>query len=328
MLDLNQLENVRFRGETLIAACAACRDAGHDKQGNHLIIYRGEDGTHQNGRFGCVANEGDSIHRSAIFSFIGVKDDPSDMDKAEWVERARKAAQRTKLRKIQELEAQRITQELERTLDTRLGPHLVQPWRIDLLDRSPLNFDSPDDLRHDFIKSLYGPEDVLWMGDHEKQCGYPQFKTNFKTCREWLQLDKLPQRVASGTFTAGCYRRTTDNVKTKPFILIECDELVGFKPEKAEDRERNKHLSHALICYAEKELGLTLRAAIETGGKSIHAWFDRPPPRAVDALKEMAAGLRIDDGPIDQGHFPLRMPGCQYKETKQTARLLYLAPIE
>lgn len=326
MLDLNQLEHVRFRGETLIAACPSCRDAGSDKQGNHLIIYRGDDGTHESGRFGCVANEGDSSHRSAIFSFIGVKDDPSDSDKAEWIARTKKAAKRTQQRKIQELEAQRITRELERTLETRLAPYLTDLWRVDLLDRSPINFDSPDHLRHDFIKSLYGPEDILWMGD-VYDSGSEEHRGNFRTCREWLELAELPPRMASSTFRADSFNRSSINVKTSPFIILESDELIGHKPETLDDKERNKHLSHALTGYAQAKLGLTLRAVIDTGNKSLHSWFDRPPPRALDALKKMAAGLRIDEAPIDQGHFPFRMPGCIHGTTNQPARILYLNPI-
>ena len=326
MLEINKLEHIRHSGEKLIAACPACREAGHDKQGNHLIVYRGDDGTHESGRFGCVANEGDSVHRSAIFSFIGVKEEPSDMEKVEWAERARKAAQKTRQRKIQELEAQRITQELERTLEARLAPYQVRSWRIDLLDHSPINFDCPDAIRHDFIKSLYLPEDILWMGD-VYDSGSEEHRQNFRTCEEWLELATLPPRIAPSTFLAGSFSRSSTNVKTSPFIVIESDELIGYKPETLEDKERNKALSNALTGYAQDQLGLTLRAVIDTGNKSLHSWFDRPPPRALDAIKKMASGLRIDDGPIDQGHFPLRMPGCIHDTAKQNARLLYLHPI-
>lgn len=65
MLDLAKLEKPRKRGSKTIAACPACRAAGGDKQGNHLVIY-------DNGKFGCAAHEGDSAHRKEIFAMIGI----------------------------------------------------------------------------------------------------------------------------------------------------------------------------------------------------------------------------------------------------------------
>lgn len=71
MLDSLKLENIRTKGVKTIAACPACRAAGADEKGDHLIIY-------QDGRYGCVAHEGDNAHRKEIFALVGIpdKDEP------------------------------------------------------------------------------------------------------------------------------------------------------------------------------------------------------------------------------------------------------------
>ena len=65
MLDVSKLNNVKIKEQKTIAACPACRAAGGDKQGNHLVVY-------DSGKFGCAAHEGDAIHRKEIFSLVGI----------------------------------------------------------------------------------------------------------------------------------------------------------------------------------------------------------------------------------------------------------------
>ena len=321
MLDINALHKVRASGNRVVSQCPACHVIGKDRSSNHLVYYVDSEA------FSCIAHPNDSAHLSEIFSIVGIKKEFTAQDKAERKALSEKLAQERRAKEIEKLQAPRRTQALEDSLASRLAPYLSDSWRVDFLDSSPMNFDSPSDIRHDFIKSLFHADQVIWMGESRHESGSPRHKANFKTCKEWLKLPRLPQLIAPGTFTAGVQSKASENVLTKPFLIIECDELVGFKPESLNDRERNKQLSHALIRYVENELGLTLRAAIETGGKSIHAWFDRPSDEAVNALLAMADGLRIDKGPIDQGHYPLRAHGCQYKATNNHSQILFLNPI-
>lgn len=73
-LDLNKLTNRRQRmkdGEqVLIARCPACAEGGHDRTGEHLIVF-------QNGRFACVLHPGDGAdaqqHRRSIWRLAGHK---------------------------------------------------------------------------------------------------------------------------------------------------------------------------------------------------------------------------------------------------------------
>ena len=66
-LDFSKLECVKALADRTIAACPACREQGHDKKGNHLVIW-------PDGKFGCVSNPEDGAHRSRIFALAGEKD--------------------------------------------------------------------------------------------------------------------------------------------------------------------------------------------------------------------------------------------------------------
>jgi hypothetical protein len=71
-IDIKKLKNVtrKFRNNELvtIAQCPACAADGHDRNGrNHLIIR-------QDGRFGCVINQGDTEHNKEILDLVGIED--------------------------------------------------------------------------------------------------------------------------------------------------------------------------------------------------------------------------------------------------------------
>ncbi len=73
MIDLAKLENVKARGGKIVAACPACREAGMDKSGEHLVILDG--GT---GKFGCIAHPGPTghEHRRRIAELVGTPTEP------------------------------------------------------------------------------------------------------------------------------------------------------------------------------------------------------------------------------------------------------------
>ena len=325
MLDLSKLKNVTQRGNKTIAACPACRVAGGDDKGNHLFI----NGTDGNGEYGCVAHEGDGAHRKEIFSYVGIPEnrDFTPEEKRQWAADKRERKQAAHREYLRITEQEKLTTRIQEILERKLAPYLTNDWQADLWHSSPIRFDHPEALPHDFIRSLFKPDDILWMGE-TYDTGSPQHAANFKTCRNWLKLDTLPPRIAAGTFQQGGISRSKDSVKTSPFILLESDDLIGHKPSTPEERQQNKSLSSALIGYAQDKLGLTLRAVIDTGNKSLHAWYDRPPEAAMNAIRKMAAGLHIDQAILERCQSsPLRMPHCIHEKTNTPARLLYLNPI-
>lgn len=64
-LDINSLRWVKRETGRIVAQCPACAEAGSDTHGReHLIVW-------PDGRFGCVANPGDKLHRKRIFELAG-----------------------------------------------------------------------------------------------------------------------------------------------------------------------------------------------------------------------------------------------------------------
>lgn len=320
MLDLSKLENIKQHGYKIIAACPACRAEHHDRAGDHLAIFAGDDGMFENGKYICIKHENDSDHSREIFALIGRVDEKKTFDKEARRQYAIKAQQREQAAR----DKQRLTNHLQSTLEKRLAPYLLDSWRAELFDRSPIHLECIDAIPRDFLKCLFPMDAILWMGNDEYAAGSEQHRVNFKPCREWLKLEALPPRIAPAHFLQDSFSRSSVNVTSSPFIIIECDDIIGVKPCTDSQKERNKQLTAALALYAEDKLGLNLRAVIDTSNKSLHLWFDRPPPDAMEAIRKMLAGLRIDPGPFEQSHIPLRMPHCIHHKTNQSARLLYL----
>jgi hypothetical protein len=70
-LDQTKLEEKKNRKTGGITArCPACFEHGHDKTGNHLVIW-------PSGKFGCIQFPGDQgiEHRKRIFALVGVRDE-------------------------------------------------------------------------------------------------------------------------------------------------------------------------------------------------------------------------------------------------------------
>lgn len=220
--------------------------------------------------------------------------------------------------------AARITNALRGRRMEILTPFFSSSWRADFWDASPTILDSP--MEGDaqlFIRGLFGPEDVLWLGD-QFDSGEARHAANFRPAREWFQLENLPPRIASGIFKPGVISRSDCNLISSPFIVIESDDLIGHKPTDDDEREENKRLCAALIVLCRDRFKLTLRAVIDTGGKSLHGWFDRPSPEALEALMSITQGLAIDAAVVTRSANPLRLPGCVHQSTGKPARLHYL----
>ena len=64
-LDITKLTNVKegFDGK-ITARCPACAADGADAKGEHLVVF-------PDGKYGCVANEGDAEHSKRIYGMVG-----------------------------------------------------------------------------------------------------------------------------------------------------------------------------------------------------------------------------------------------------------------
>jgi len=264
MLNLDLLENCRKSGDKVIARCPACVEEGHDRQGNHLVIFnKGK------GAFGCVANPKDKAHQKRIYDIVGVGRDkfrPSRQPKSNGRTEKKEKWQKG------------LTDKLRKHLTDILSHYLSNNWRGDL---ELLSIAEGSELTaHAFVEGLFKPDEVLWLGETKFDSGKPRHSENFKSCQYWLKKEKLPPRI---------------------------------------------RLSLALIYCLQSELNLTLRAVIDTGGKSLHGWFDRPSSQKIENLLSLCDGLKIDKSVVNQSAtMAMRFVGCPHESTNGVSRLLYL----
>lgn len=249
---------------------------------------------------------------------------PSPARRRAWGKRRQEAAEQARDTARKNQEQEKLTTYQKQTLHQKLQPYLSTDWRADLYHSSPLWTETPEESTLAFVDILFPAEAIIWMGN-PYDTGQGKNRENFKSTHDWLKAPSLPPRIAAGTFRPGSFSRSKENLENSSFLIIESDDLIGHKPSNAGERDQNKALSYALAGYCQNELGLHLRAVIDTGNKSLHLWFDRPPPKALAAVRTLAPGLRIDTGLLDScATAPLRMPGCIHEKTKLPATLLYL----
>ena len=159
------------------------------------------------------------------------------------------------------------------------------------------------------ILSLFDPDDVVWIGDR-LESGTPRFRTRFRTAHRWLRERPRPRGplMSAAVWRHGCYQRNASQIVATPFLVVESDTLT-----------RDQMGAVFRWCLADH---LPLRAVIDTGGRGIHGWFDRPADPA--ALQERIAALTAlgcDPGPMRPVSMS-RLPGAWRGERQQ--RLLWL----
>ncbi len=199
---------------------------------------------------------------------------------------------------------------------------------VDLWEESPIRLDfSPTEDCAQFLR-LFNPQALLWTGE-VTDTGKPWHSKNFRRASAIIRDGPMGSRVAPGVFRRGSISRAKPNVVLEPFIVVECDDLIGYKPdptEQPEEARRNQALNGALIRWLRDRCSMRLAAVVDTGGKSLHGYFLRPPADLLRDLVVMAPALCIDDAGFDGSH-PFRLPGFTNEKTGRQTRLLYLDTI-
>jgi hypothetical protein len=199
----------------------------------------------------------------------------------------------------------------------------------ELLMNSPVQI--PDDNGEQFklFMSLLPPQDIIWIGNKEDS-GLPRHTEYFKSAEVWASegAPKYPL-ICTSSFEPGSFSRSKKNVTQQNLILFECDKVDLKLAQKIQDKQildgddkrRNKELSVALIRRLQNDLSLKLVAVVDSGNKSLHAYFRYPGDEILAELKHLLPAMGGD--PMVLGSASLsRLPGYQDDERKQT--LLYL----
>jgi hypothetical protein len=197
---------------------------------------------------------------------------------------------------------------------------------VDIWEESPTRFAHAVDERESriFLATLFEPDDVVWIGSI-----YDSARTSserhFRTVGEWLAADRLGgTRTCPATFRAGERFRRNDRTLATPYIVIEADKAIGKTPESEEEKDLNRAANAALIRWCREGLGMQLEAIVDTGHKSLHAWFKRPSQRCIEELTEIAPVLGMDTL-LAMPTQPVRLPGFKHEKSQRKSRLLWLS---
>lgn len=310
-IDLERMENVHQRGDKIEARCPACFESGADRQGNHFFLKP------STGLWGCAANPNSREHRQRIFALIGISTPRPPLSSSE--RRQKKQAQR------EEWKRQRDSRQLQASASKHRENILSDyAWsRADMWHASPTIIEGDPEQAWRFIVALFPADSLLWIGEPH-QSGPGRGEPHFQKREAWLQWICQPAgRISPSSFLDGPCRAIAA-VKQHHFLCVEADTACGFTPTNALEKVQNKEASAALILWLRQFLGWQLRAVIDTGNKSLHAWFDHPGPKATEELATISQAWGIDAGLLKNSAAPLRLPGCIHQKTRQAASLLFL----
>src|ERR1017187_7919229 len=146
------------------------------------------------------------------------------------------------------------------------------PYEQMIMDSSG-GIDEPVHEHYYQIFCLFDDDDIVWCGRDVVDTGSPAHASRFRLVREWLAEGICPGSfVCPSTFKQGVYSRSNDHVLKSKFLVVESDKI-------------DKNEIGALFRWLNTNVGLRLRAVVDTGGKSLHGWFDYPDPHLFEQLK-------------------------------------------
>lgn len=170
--------------------------------------------------------------------------------------------------------------------------------------------DLPPEDHYFLILSLFNDDDIVWIGRDVRDTGTEGRRERFASVNEWMRKGRRDGVfTCPSTFKPGVFSRCDDNVLTRPFLVIEADDLT--------------HDQTGAVFRWMEALGYCLRAVVDTAGKSLHGWFDCPPTSELPRLKWELGALKCDTKMFSPSQ-PCRLPGALRDGRYQ--RLIYFNP--
>ncbi len=311
-LDLSLLEHVRRRGDDVISACPACREAEKDSDRDNLRVFA-------SGAFNCIAHPKDREHNRRIFELVGVRGEKiqEPIENRNW--RERRARERQKERDVESL------QETAK----RHRAKIISRWewdRADVWESSPQRIDC-DLVEFDprwFIASLFPVNATVWAGEVHESGQQGLYGSRWKSVPEWQNEQQVGPMITPAIWKTGTLSRAAGNIVASPYVVLDFDGLDGRKPKTADEIEAHLRASLALIRWIREGLHWELATILFTGSVSLHAWFHSPPPDVLESLKATATTLGVDAGLIGHPEHPCRLPGHRHVKTGKLSRVLWL----
>jgi hypothetical protein len=305
ILDLRLLENVIDKGDIIHARCPACALDEADRSGNHLAIFA-------DGKFGCAAHPRDRDHNRKIIAVAGFKG-------------AGQRTQRCPAKEPGEDHPARIIRAATINLPSILERYADPEDSLILKENHHILWElyfKCGPVR--FLSALYHPDAILWTGEIWNS-GNPRHTHRWKPLSEWsLKKEPIGPLVAPGIWPPGTLSRSKSNVIGAPYVVLDFDEIDGIKPETPEGIQVLQRRSIAIIRWIRAELNWNLAAIVQTGHKSLHAWFHTPPLEVLQSIKPIAKILGVDPCLIDNPAQPCRLPMQRHHKTGNLSRVFWL----
>ena len=185
-------------------------------------------------------------------------------------------------------------------------------WALQSIKNDSLaNLDAmpPEDWSH-LIISLFQSGDNIWIGEPYSS-GDPKHLVNFGYKAKWLRTQIRGYHfICPSTFRPGTFERKNENVWFRRFLVVESDVL-------------GKDEVGSIFRWLREAVGMSLKAVVDTAGKSLHGWFVFPPEDVFAELKIVLPQLKCDPGMFGASQ-PCRLPGVRRNGKMQS--LIYLNP--
>ena len=172
----------------------------------------------------------------------------------------------------------------------------------DMAEESPVRLEAPQEHYGAFL-SLFHDADNIWIGDIKDSGRHPQ---NFRRKEEWEKLSlPIGQFTTGAVFTPGSISRSNDRVDQRLYLVVESDTL-------------QKAQVGAVFQLMRDLFRMKLYAVVDTGGKSLHGWFEVPKKKEwEDQLKAFLVPLGCDPATFKPSQ-PVRIPGAKRNENTQS----------
>jgi hypothetical protein len=155
---------------------------------------------------------------------------------------------------------------------------------------------------------LWPVDAQIWIGNIYNS-GRPEYRKHFRPASCWAILGRTANYTCGSSFRPGVFRRGNSEVAARQFLIVESDILTRDEVG-------------AVFKYMQHQLGYRLHCIIDTGGKSLHGWFDAPEnKRAENRLKAGLTALGCDPKMFNHSQ-PVRAPGSWREDRLQ--RLIWL----
>ncbi len=218
-------------------------------------------------------------------------------------------------RNIAEDKAARKAREEKERLRLRAAKSLPQmlvefAWPYDqIISDSPVKIVENESDHWKMLLNQFSPDEVLWIGD-KFDSGKPEHACHFKSATDWMKSKAAPGPfICPCTFKNTSQARSNENIVARRFLVVESDTL-----------SRNE--VGAVFRWLKDGCDLKLVAIVDTGGKSLHAWFEFEED-LLDTQKLVLPALQCDPKLFTPSQ-PVRLPG-KMRETGRYQKLVYLA---